>query len=74
MRVAPKVTSPVLLYRHMMSEADVGGMLLETEPSNQYSTIFWCHGADGRRGADVTKQYLQEVHMEQRCGIELLHA
>ena len=33
-----KVISPILLYLHMTSEADVGGIAVEVEPSCQYST------------------------------------
>jgi len=34
----------------MMSEADVGGMAVEIEPSHQYSITFCCHATDDSRG------------------------
>jgi len=50
-RTSPKVIPPVLLCQPMMSEADVGSMAVEIEPSHQYSITFCCHVADGSRGA-----------------------
>ena len=35
----------------MPSEADVGGMAVEVEPSHQYPIKFYCHVTDGSRGA-----------------------
>ena len=35
----------------MMSETDVGGAVVEVEPSYQYSIIFCCYVTDGSRGA-----------------------
>ena len=35
----------------MTSEADVGSMTVEVEPSHQYSIIFCCHVTDGSREA-----------------------
>ena len=40
MRAALKVMPPILLCWPMMSEADVGGMAVEVEPSHQYSITF----------------------------------
>ena len=49
---APKVMPPVLLCCSMTSEADVGGMAANFEPSHiPYSITFCCHVADGSRGA-----------------------
>ena len=42
---------PILLCWPMMSEADVGGMAVEVEPSYQYSITVCCHVTDGSRGA-----------------------
>ena len=50
-RAAPKLMPPILLCWLMMSEADVGGMAVEVEPSNQYPVTFCCHVTDGSRGA-----------------------
>jgi len=41
----------ILLCWPMMSEADVGGVAVEFEPSHQSSTIFYCHVTDGSRSA-----------------------
>ena len=49
-RAVPKVMPPILLCWHMMSEADVGGMTVEIEPSHQYSITFCCHATDDMRG------------------------
>ena len=43
MRAAPIVTPAILIYWPMTSEADVGGMAVEVEPSHQYSITFCCH-------------------------------
>jgi len=51
MMTAPKETSPFLLHWSMISEAAVGGMVVENEPSHQYPVIFSCHVTDGSRGA-----------------------
>ena len=40
MRVAPKVLPPILLYWPTVSDADVGVMAVEIEPSHQYSITF----------------------------------
>ena len=50
-RAAGKVMPPILLSWPSMSEADVGGMAVEVEPSHQYSATFCCHVTDGSRGA-----------------------
>ena len=51
MRAAPKIIPPILLFWLTMSEADVGGVAVEVEPSCQYSIMFCCHVTDGIRGA-----------------------
>ena len=50
-RAAPKIMPPILLCWPAMTEADIGGMAVEAEPSHQYSIIFCCHVTDGSRGA-----------------------
>ena len=50
MKTTMKVMSRTLLCWPMMSEVDVGGMAVETEPSHKYSVTFWCHVADSSRG------------------------
>ena len=42
--------SPMLLSWPMMSEADVGGMAIEVEPSHQYPITFCCRATDGSTG------------------------
>ena len=51
MKAALKLLPPVLLYRLMVSEADIGGMAVEDEPSHQYSITCCCHVTDGSTGA-----------------------
>jgi len=41
-RTAPKVTPPILSRWPTTSEADVGGMTVEVEPSHQYSITVCC--------------------------------
>lgn len=48
---ALKVTTPILLCWLMTSEAGVGVMAIEAEPSYQYSITFCCHITDGSRRA-----------------------
>jgi len=48
-----------------MSEADIGAMAVEVEPSHQNSVTFCCHATNGSRGA---------VWQKQRCVTEFLHA
>ena len=50
-RVAPKLTPRVLLCWPTKSEADVGDMAVEVEPSRQYSIKFCCRVTDDNRGA-----------------------
>ena len=50
-RAALEVMTPVLLCRPVASEADVGGMAVEVEPSHQYSVPCCCCVTDGSRGA-----------------------
>ena len=47
-----KVMPPILLHCSTTSEADVGDMAVEVEPSHQYSLIFRCCVTDGSRRAD----------------------
>ena len=49
--VAPKLMPPILLCRPRTSEADVGDMAAEVEPSPQYSVKFCCRTTDDSRGA-----------------------
>ena len=58
MRVAPKVMPPVLSSSSTTSEADVGGMAIEDEPSCQYSVIFCCCVTDGSMRGSLTKWHL----------------
>ena len=51
MRDVPKVRHPVLLHWPMVSEADDGGMAVETEPLHQYPITCCCYVTDGSRGA-----------------------
>ena len=56
----------------MTSEGDVGGMA-EVEPSRLYPIAFCCHMIDGSRGQSDRMKSDVEMHMKQRCGIELRH-
>jgi len=55
MRATPKVTPPIFWCWPTMSEVDVGGMVAEPEPSQQYSINFGCCATDGsnKSGAEV---------------------
>ena len=48
---APKIIPPILWCSSTISEANVGGMATDSEPSHQYSVTFWCCVMDGSRGA-----------------------
>ena len=51
-----------------MSEANVGGMAVESEPSGQYSVVFVAaEGQSDNKASDM------EVWMKQRCVTEFLH-
>jgi len=50
MRAAPKAMPLALLRWPNMSEADVGDMAVEVEPSHQCSITFCCHATGGSRG------------------------
>jgi len=41
----------VVLCWPTISEADVGGIAVEVDPSHQYSVKSCCHVTDGSRGA-----------------------
>ena len=69
-RAALKVMPPTVLLWPTTSEADVGGMTMEVEPSHQYFTTFCCHVIDeasDRLASDM------EVHMKPKCEAEFLH-
>jgi len=72
MRAAQKVRPLILLCWPMASEADVGDMAVEVEPSHQYSVLYffavWQMAAEGQ--SDKTASNM-EVCMKQRC--EFLH-
>jgi len=51
---------PILQCHPTTSEADIGGMAVEAEPSCQYSTTFCCHETDGSRG--------EKWHLTWKCG------
>jgi len=51
MRAALKVMPSMLLCWPMTSEADVGDMTVDIEPSHQYSSTFYYHVTDGSRQA-----------------------
>lgn len=46
MRATPKVMSPILLGWSIMSEVDIDGVAVDTEPSHQYSIKFCCWVTD----------------------------
>ena len=74
MRVALKTVPPILLCWSITSEADVGGVAVEAEPSHQYSVICCCHLTDGSRGVDLQNGiWFFHLHMKQRGAIELFH-
>jgi len=50
-RAASKVMPPLLLYWPTTSEADVGGVAVDIEPSHQYCIRFCGCATDGSRGA-----------------------
>ena len=50
-RAASKVMPSILLCWAMTSEADVGGVALGVEPSQEYSVTFCCLEIDSSRGA-----------------------
>ena len=50
-KAALKVVPPIFLFWSMTSEADVGHLAIEVEPSHQYSITFCCCAMDGSRGA-----------------------
>ena len=42
--------TPILLCWAMISDADVGHMAVDVEPSHQHSLTFLCRVTDGSRG------------------------
>ena len=69
-------TLPVLyiLCWPMTSEVDAGGMAVEVEHSHQYFITFCCCVTDGSSGQSVRMVSDMEAWIEQRCGMEFLHA
>jgi len=66
---------PILFYWPMTSEAGVGAMAVEAEPSQQYSITLSCHVTDGSRGAVWQNNIWHGgVYETKRCVIESLHA
>jgi len=63
-KAALKVMPPILFFWPTTSEADVGGMAVDAEPSQQYPVTCCCCVTDGT--CDM------EVHLKQRCVTELL--
>lgn len=66
MRAPPKVKPPTLLCWPTKTEVDVGSIVVEVESSHQYSTTLCCHVTVGKKVSGM------EVHVKQKCGIELL--
>ena len=73
MKAALKVIPPILLCWPTTSNADVGGMAVEVEPSCQYSITLCCCVTDGSRGAVWRNGVWQKVNMMQRSVTEFLH-
>ena len=46
---------PIFLCFVTRSEADIGGMAVEAEPSHQYSIMFCCHVMDDSRRGTLTE-------------------
>jgi hypothetical protein len=65
---------PILLYWPTTSEADVGDMAVEVEPSRPYSVKFCYRVTDDSRGQSDKMASDMEVRMKQRCVTEFLHA
>jgi len=66
---------PILLHCPKPSETNVGGTAAKAEPSHQYSITCCCCVTGGSIGgqSDTVVSDL-EMHMEQRGGLEFLHA
>jgi len=65
---------PPILWRWLtMSGADVGGMVVETEPSHQYPITCCCQLTDGSGGAVWQNGSDMEVCMKQRQVTEFLY-
>jgi len=73
MRAATKAMPPISSCQSTVSEADVGGMAVEVEPSHQYSIACCCCVTDGSRGQYDRMASDMGVKMEQRGGTEFLH-
>ena len=61
----------ILLCWPVMSEADVGGMAVEIEPSSQYSVALVQIKAEGQSDRMASDM---EVKMKEKCNIEFLQA
>ena len=73
MRASAKVMPPILSCSATTSEADAGGMVVETERPHRYPVTFYCHVTDGSKGAVWKMVSDMEVPVMQRCGTEFLH-
>jgi len=73
-RAALKVMPTVLLHWPTLSEVDADDMVVEVEPSYQYSVPFCCHVTDGIRWQSDRMASDMEGRVKQRCVIEFLHA
>jgi len=65
---------PILLCWPTVSEADVGCMAVEAEPSHQYSIKCCCPVTDGAEGHSDTTVYDMEVWMKQRDVTDFFYA
>ena len=65
--------SPILLYWPTISEADVGGMAVEVEPSRQYSVKFVAVRQTTAEGQSDKMASDMEVRMKQRRVTGFLH-
>lgn len=65
-RAGLKVFPAILLSWSVMSEADVGNMALDVEPSLQYSSAFcWLRTAEGKADK-MAPDMEEEVHIQKR--------
>jgi len=71
-RAVLKVMLPILFCQPMMTEADVGRIEVEVEPSHQYCHILLLCDRWQQRGS-LTEWYLTQMCMKQRGVLEFLH-
>ena len=64
---------PFLLYWPTPSEADGGGIVVELEPSNQYSITCHCHVTDGSRGGTLSQKHLTWTGLWSKVVSSFLH-